>query len=65
MARSQTAENAWAVAHLEEVRGGWRVKAIFDTACSRDEEIAATAERISEEEAQRYIRRGSTKVLAS
>ena len=62
MARTDTADHAWAVAYVSESHTGWYVKGVFNTAFGGSCEIAATAERITEDEALRYARRGATQV---
>jgi len=65
LARSETAENAWAVAHLLPVKTAerWKVRAILDVASRFDGDIAATAERLTEEDVARYVAEGSVKFL--
>lgn len=55
LARSETAQNAWAVAMVSRHKSGWRVDAVHNTSCGRGtDDTVATAERITEEEATRF-----------
>jgi len=51
LARSSTANNEWAVARVSRQHGGWKVDAIHNTSQRGHDDVVATAERITEEEA--------------